>query len=89
MKSIFELNRKGNIVKRLKSAIDEISNHAHSGNVTDNCFEKLDIIMDGAKTVDKEDLKRAVDEINKASKYAGYTNIQYDLIRDVDSILGL
>lgn len=77
-------------VKILEEAIEEIQNHSHTSGATDKANQELYRLVDIVEEIGKIDyniLNDVKKEILDAAKYAGYTNIQHNLISDVKGIL--
>lgn len=77
-------------VKILNRALELIQKNSHNGDAGDKAYACINELTDDIEeygTIDKEKLKNTKKSIIDASKYAGYTNAQYDLQADVRAIL--
>lgn len=77
-------------VKILERALEVVDEAAKGGNETDKAWQAMNELLDYIEEnggVNKDYVEEVKKQIIKASRYAGYTNLQHNLMDEVNAIL--
>ena len=77
-------------IKTLNKAIDLVAKNSHTGSATDEAYKSINELTDDIEeygSVDSEKLRNAKKAIIDSARYAGYTNVQYNLQDDIRDML--